>query len=62
VDRLGVFVAATRAMLGLSTPPETLVSAGPDQDTDVALHEVGKFVRLAAVCNPSVLELLFLPE
>jgi predicted nucleotidyltransferase len=61
VDRLGISVAPTRALLGLAKLDETIHSAGPNQDTDVTYHEVGKYIRLAAVCNPTVLELLFLP-
>ena len=62
VDRLGVFVAPTREVLSLRQVSETVHSAGPDQSEDVTYHEFGKYVRLAAVCNPTVLELMYLPE
>ncbi len=60
VDRLGVFVAPTLAVAGLrwNRSHETRTTTGPD----VTLHEVGKFVRLALKCNPSILELLWLPS
>ena len=60
IDMRGVFLYPTEAVLGL---PEF---RGPDVSTstveDVVLYEVGKFVGLALAANPSILELLFLPE
>lgn len=61
VDRMGVFAFPTSVFLGLRLPgPKQLseVSAKPD----VTLHEVAKFAGLALKCNPSMLELLWLPE
>lgn len=60
VDRLGVFVAPTVEVSGLHWSPdrESTVTTNPD----VTLHEVGKFLRLALKCNPSVTELLWLPK
>jgi RNA ligase len=60
VDRAAVFVAPTVDVAGLSWGPkaESVVTTGPD----VTMHEIGKFCRLALRCNPSVLELLHLPE
>lgn len=59
VDRLGVFAAATVEVAGLDWHPdrESLVTTKPDQ----TLHEVGKYLRLALKCNPSITELLWLP-
>lgn len=59
VDRLGVFVAPTLEVAGLDWNPgrESKVSTNPD----VTLHEVGKYVRLALRCNPTITELLWLP-
>jgi hypothetical protein len=56
VDRLGVFQAPTRDLLGIERPNETRVT----RDPDTTYHELGKFVKLALACNPSILELLFL--
>jgi hypothetical protein len=59
VDRLGVFVAPTVEVAGLDwhSSRETKVTTKPDQ----TLHEVGKYLRLALKCNPSITELLWLP-
>ena len=57
-DFLGVFVAPTSEVLSLSKPKETHVTKNPDMQ----LHEVEKFIRLAASANPTVLELLYCPE
>ena len=56
IDRHGIFLAPTRAILGVVPVQESVVTTDPD----VALHEVGKFVRLAMKANPTILELLWL--
>jgi predicted nucleotidyltransferase len=58
VDTLGVFCEEPRRLLGLTRPDDSVVSHEPD----VTHHELGKFCSLALKCNPTVLELLFLPE
>src|SRR5574341_1930670 len=58
VDRLGVFAARTEAFHGLHTPQESIV----EKDPDVTMHEVGKWCRLALGCNPTVMELVWLPD
>jgi predicted nucleotidyltransferase len=58
VDRLGVFAVPTVALHGLHPPKETLVT----HDPDVTLHEAAKFCRLALSCNPTAMELLWLPD
>lgn len=58
IDRLGVFAAPTRAFHGLTTPVESHVTTKPDS----TLHEAAKWSRLAVKGNPSVSELLWLPE
>jgi uncharacterized protein len=58
VDRLGVFAAPTETFLGLHRPTESIVSHHPDR----TLHEVGKWLRLAIGGNPTVTELVWLPE
>lgn len=56
VDYRGCFVAPTRAFFGLRFPTETYDRHEPN---DIALHEVGKMLRLAAAANPTVLEVFF---
>jgi len=59
VDTLGVFVSPTDEVLSLDgIRHETVVHSDPDS----AHHEIGKFIRLCLGCNPTVLELLYLPE
>lgn len=60
VDRLGVFIAPTIQISGLYWGPskESIVTNNPD----ATYHEVGKYLRLALKCNPTVLELLWLPN
>ncbi len=56
VDYRGVYVAPTRKFFGLTTPQETYDTHEP---YDIALHEVGKFLRLASAANPTVLEVFY---
>ncbi|NYI03175.1 nucleotidyltransferase domain-containing protein [Allostreptomyces psammosilenae] len=61
VDLLGVYQAPTHRVLGLDGPAVTSasrVTTGPDR----TLHELGKYATLALRSNPTVLELLWLPE
>lgn len=58
VDYRGCYVAPTREFFRLVTPQETY----DRHDPDVALHEVGKLLRLAAAANPTVLEVFFYSE
>lgn len=57
-DFLGVMVRPTDEILGFFNNEETYVTHNPD----CTLHEVKKFINLAAKGNPTVLELLFVPE
>lgn len=59
VDRLGLFVAPTVEVAGLDwhSDRESLVTNKPD----VTLHEVGKYLRLALKCNPTITEIMWLP-
>ncbi len=57
-DFLGVMVRPTDDILGFFNNEETYVTHEPD----CTLHEVKKFMSLAAKGNPTVLELLFVPE
>jgi uncharacterized protein len=58
VDRLGVYAVPTVALHGLHPPKESIV----EHDPDVTLHEAAKFCRLALSCNPTAMELLWLPD
>lgn len=58
VDRLGVFAAPTEELHGLRPPKESHVTTAPDR----ALHEAAKWCRLALGGNPTVTELVWLPD
>ncbi|MFJ2263770.1 DNA polymerase beta superfamily protein [Streptomyces sp. NPDC087844] len=58
VDRLGMFAAPTEDFHGLHGPKETHVTAKPDN----TLHEAAKWCRLALGGNPTVTELVWLPD
>jgi predicted nucleotidyltransferase len=61
IDRIGVYAAATLAFHGLHPPvgkADSIISNHPDQ----ALHEALKFARLCLSGNPTVMELLWLPD
>lgn len=58
VDRLGVFALPTLRLLGLELPPLSVVTTKPD----VSLHEAVKAVTLLLSGNPTVTELLWLPD
>ncbi|GAA3292909.1 nucleotidyltransferase domain-containing protein [Streptomyces cinereospinus] len=58
VDRLGLFAAPTEDLHGLHGPKESHVTTGPDR----TLHEAAKWCRLALGGNPTVMELVWLPE
>ncbi|MET7651386.1 nucleotidyltransferase domain-containing protein [Streptomyces sp. NPDC005486] len=58
VDRLGMFAAPTEELHGLHQPKESHVSTAPDR----TLHEAAKWCRLALGGNPTVMELVWLPD
>lgn len=58
VDRLGVFAYDTEDFFGLESPKESIVKTNPD----VTQHEAAKVARLLLSCNPTVTELLWLPD
>lgn len=63
VDMLGVFVVPTRDFWKLDQVEQTYHKTQADgAEYDYTYHEVGKYVRLALQCNPSVLELLWLDD
>jgi len=53
-----VFAYPTEKVLGLHCPQESVVQTSPD----VTFHEARKFISLALKCNPTITELLWLPE
>lgn len=57
-DLRSVYVASTRQVLSLSKPKETIQKNGPD----IVIQEVEKFISLALQNNPTILEMLFMPE
>lgn len=60
VDRLGIFAASTLDLAGLDWHPRR--ESKVHTDPDITFHEVGKYLRLALRCNPTVMELLWLPD
>lgn len=58
VDRLGMFAVNTADLHGLRNPGESVVT----KDPDLTLHEARKWCRLALSGNPTVMELLWLPD
>ncbi|MEU1125864.1 nucleotidyltransferase domain-containing protein [Streptomyces sp. NPDC005899] len=58
IDRLGMFAAHTADFHGLHRPTESHVTNRPDR----TLHEAAKWCRLALGGNPTVMELVWLPD
>lgn len=58
-DRLGIYTYPTDAFWHLGAMEESVVQHEP---YDMQEHEVHKFLRLALKCNPTLLELLWLPK
>lgn len=61
VDTLGVSAAPTHEVLGLH-PPRDKTASRVHTNPDVTEHEVGKYLALCLKANPTVTELLWLPE
>ena len=63
VDRIGVFVRPTLDFLGLNPPAiRDATQTRSSSDPDTTVHELGKFCSLALQANPTISELLWLPE
>ncbi|GGN12379.1 hypothetical protein FHR83_003582 [Actinoplanes campanulatus] len=58
IDRLGMFAAPTTAFHGLAFPDDSVVSKKPD----ATFHEARRYANLALAGNPTVSELMWLPE
>lgn len=61
IDTLGMFAYDTRAFWGLSVPKATR-SNPQGSKPDWTMHEAGKYCSLALSCNPTCLELFWLPR
>jgi uncharacterized protein len=61
VDRLGVYAAPTADFHGLHPPMDARATI-VWHDPDVTLHEARKYVLLALSANPTVTELMWLPD
>ena len=59
LDLRGIAVAPIEYYLGFSKKFEQAVSSSP---TDLCVYDVQKFMNLAADCNPSVIEILWVDE
>lgn len=59
-DYRGVYLTAARDLWTFNRPAETVERV--TDTVDVSVHEVQKFMKLAMGGNPSVLEVLWLPE
>lgn len=61
IDRVGIFVAPLREVLGLGGAAAVTRSV-VTHEPDVTVHEVGKFVSLALKANPTILEVLYVQQ
>lgn len=61
IDRLGVYAAPTIELHGLH-PPTGKRATRHTTNPDVTLHEAAKFAALCLAGNPTVMELLWLPD
>ncbi len=62
IDRLGMFVAPTVQFHGLHPPIGKAASRVQTSPSDYTEHEAGKYVSLLLGANPTVTELLWLPD
>ena len=63
VDIMGIYAEPQDLFLGLSlVQDKDLTKHTTSATRDETYHEVGKFMRLALKSNPSILELLWLPD
>ncbi len=63
VDIMGIYLEPQETFLGLHPVQDKDLTKHTTSDTrDETFHEAGKFMRLALKSNPSILELLWLPD
>lgn len=60
IDKAGVYVWPTEVILGIAKFQETVHKLKVGGDTDITMHEAGKFIRLALSANPTVTDFLWL--
>jgi predicted nucleotidyltransferase len=62
IDYLAVGIAPTAHFLGLNAPTKSQATVRHEDDKpDQQTHELGKYCSLALQCNPSIVELLWMP-
>src|SRR4051812_49345438 len=61
IDRLGVYAAPTVQVPGFN-PPAGRAATTVTTKPDVTFHEAGKFAALCLQANPTVIELMWLPD
>lgn len=61
IDLLGMYAEDTKALVGLDAAEKNFQSFCT-KDPDVTMHEAAKYCKLALACNPTVSELLWLPQ
>jgi uncharacterized protein len=61
IDQLGMGAEATRDLVGLDALEKNFQSVCT-KDPDLTMHEAAKYCKLALACNPTVSELMWLPE
>jgi uncharacterized protein len=59
IDRIGMFARPTADLVGLTSPKESYVYKEPSDST---WHEARKYLSLALKANPTITELLWLPQ
>jgi predicted nucleotidyltransferase len=64
IDRLGLFATPVRHLHVVDRDKVTqlLRESVVTRDPDLTMHEIGKYIRLALRCNPTLVDLLYLPE
>lgn len=58
LDIRGIFIPSLYDYLSLNEIQEHYT----DETNDIVFYELGKFIRLALDCNPSIIELFFVPQ
>lgn len=62
VDRMSVALAPSEEFLGFHPPTASSGTRVQHEPEDHVIHELGKYLTLALKSNPSILELLWLPQ
>lgn len=59
MDERGIYLESLEDMLNINGRQNSEVA---DDKQDIKYYSLGKFLKLAAECNPNIIELLYLPE